>query len=33
MEKKGMLVPVLLALAAAGIYWWVLTSKERTLSA
>jgi len=33
MEKKGMLVPVLLALAAAGIYWWVLTSKERALSA
>ena len=33
MEKKGMLVPVLLALAAAGIYWWVLTSKERTLAA
>ena len=33
MEKKGMLVPVLLALAAAGIYWWVLTSKERALAA
>ncbi len=33
MEKKGMMVPMLLALAAAGIYWWVLTSKERTLSA
>ncbi len=33
MEKKGMLVPVLLALAAAGIYWWVLTSKERSLAA
>lgn len=33
MEKKGMLIPVLLALAASGIYWWALTSKERTLSA
>ncbi len=33
MEKKGMLVPVLLALFAAGIYWWVLTSKERALAA
>jgi pilus assembly protein CpaB len=33
MEKKGMLVPVLLALFAAGIYWWVLTSKEREIAA
>ncbi|OGR42499.1 MAG: Flp pilus assembly protein CpaB [Elusimicrobia bacterium GWA2_61_42] len=33
MEKKGMLVPVVLALAAAAIYWWVLTSKERDLAA
>ncbi len=33
MEKKGMLVPVLLALAASAIYWWVLTSKERALEA
>ncbi len=33
MEKKGMLIPVLLALAAAAIYWWVLTSKERSLAA
>ena len=33
MEKKGMMVPMLLALAAAGIYWWVLTSKERAISA
>ena len=33
MEKKGMLVPMLLAMAAAAIYWWVLTSKERALSA
>ena len=32
MEKKGMLVPVLLALAAAGIYWWILSSKESALS-
>ncbi len=32
MEKKGVLVPVLLAIFAAGIYWWVLTSKERTLA-
>ncbi|MCM2267887.1 MAG: Flp pilus assembly protein CpaB [Elusimicrobiales bacterium] len=33
MEKKGMLVPMVLALAAAAIYWWVLTSKERDLAA
>jgi pilus assembly protein CpaB len=33
MEKKGMLVPMVLALAAAAIYWWVLTSKERELAA
>ena len=33
MEKKGMLVPVVLALAASIIYWWVLTSKERALGA
>jgi pilus assembly protein CpaB len=33
MEKKGLLVPVVLALAAAAIYWWVLTSKERELTA
>lgn len=33
MEKKGMLLPVVLALAAAGIYWWVLTSKERDMAA
>lgn len=33
MEKKGMLVPMVLAIAAAAIYWWVLTSKERELAA
>lgn len=32
MEKKGVLVPVILAIFAASIYWWVLTSKERTLA-
>lgn len=33
MEKKGMLIPMILALAAAMIYWWLLTSKERSMSA
>ena len=33
MEKKSMLVPVLLALFAALIYWWLLTSKQREMSA
>jgi len=33
MEKKSMLVPMMLALFAAGIYWWLLTSKERQQSA
>ena len=33
MEKKGVLVPVILALFAAGIYWWILTSKEKALAA
>lgn len=33
MEKKGMLVPVVLALAAAGIYWWLLSSKQNALNA
>ena len=33
MEKKSMLVPMLLAAFAAMIYWWLLTSKERALSA
>jgi len=32
MEKKGVLVPVILAVFAASIYWWVLTSKERSLA-
>lgn len=32
MEKKGVLVPVILALFAASIYWWVLTSKERAMA-
>ncbi|MBI4801220.1 MAG: Flp pilus assembly protein CpaB [Elusimicrobia bacterium] len=32
MEKKGVLVPVILAMVAASIYWWVLTSKERALA-
>jgi Flp pilus assembly protein CpaB len=33
MEKKGMLIPMLMALFAAFIYWWLLTSKERAMSA
>ena len=33
MEKKGMLIPIVLALAASIIYWWVLTSKERAITA
>ena len=33
MEKKGMLIPMLMALVAAMIYWWLLTSKERAMSA
>ncbi len=33
MEKKSMLVPVLLGLFAALIYWWLLNSKERAQSA
>ncbi|HOW90594.1 MAG TPA: Flp pilus assembly protein CpaB, partial [Elusimicrobiales bacterium] len=32
MEKKGVLVPMVLAIFAASIYWWVLTSKERALA-
>ena len=32
MEKKGVLVPVILAVFAASIYWWVLTSKERSIA-
>lgn len=31
MEKKGAMVPVILAIFAASIYWWVLTSKERAI--
>lgn len=32
MEKKGVLVPMLIAMVAAGAYLMVLTSKERALS-
>lgn len=32
MEKKGVLIPVILAMLAASIYWWVLTSKERAIA-
>lgn len=32
MEKKGVLLPMLLALIAASIYWWILSSKESELS-
>jgi pilus assembly protein CpaB len=31
MEKKGVLVPVILAMLAASVYWWVLTSKQRAI--
>jgi len=31
MEKKGMLIPLILAIGAAMIYWMVLTSKENAL--
>lgn len=33
MEKKGVILPMALALVASAIYWYVLTSKERALSA
>ena len=33
MEKKGVILPMILALAASAVYWFVLTSKERALSA
>jgi len=33
MEKKGVLVPIILALGASGIYWFVLTSSQRQLAA
>ena len=32
MEKKGVLVPVILAMIAASIYWWVLSSKQQALT-
>ena len=32
MEKKGVILPMILALAASAIYWFVLTSKERALA-
>lgn len=32
MEKKGVLIPLIFAIAAASIYWAVLTSKERDLT-
>lgn len=31
MEKKGVLIPLVLAIAAASMYWAVLTGKERAL--
>ena len=32
MERKGVLLPMLLALIAASIYWWILSSKESELT-
>ncbi|MEF3280259.1 MAG: Flp pilus assembly protein CpaB [Elusimicrobiota bacterium] len=32
MEKKHTLIPLLLAIIAASLYWWILSSKERELS-
>ncbi len=32
MEKRNTLIPLLLALIAASLYWWILSSKERELS-
>ncbi len=32
MEKKGFLLPLLLALGAAMIYWWILSQKEKNLA-
>lgn len=32
MEKKQTLIPLLLAIIAASLYWWILSSKERELS-
>ena len=32
MEKKGVLIPMVLAMLSAGFYLMVLTSKERALS-
>lgn len=32
MEKKGVLLPMLLALIAASIYWWILSNKESELT-
>lgn len=32
MEQRKTLVPLLLAIIAASLYWWILSSKERELS-
>jgi len=32
MEKRQTLIPLLLAIIAASLYWWILSSKERELS-
>ncbi|GAB4033283.1 MAG: hypothetical protein Fur0012_12730 [Elusimicrobiota bacterium] len=32
MEKKGVLLPLILAFFAATIYWWLLSSKEKDIS-
>jgi pilus assembly protein CpaB len=31
MEKKGVLLPLVLAFVAASIYWWLLSSKEKEI--
>lgn len=32
MQNKGFLLPLILALGAAMIYWWILSQKEKTLA-
>ncbi len=32
MEKKGVLLPLILAFFAASIYWWILSNKEKDIA-
>lgn len=32
MEKKGVILPLILAFIAASIYWWILSSKEKEMA-